>query len=343
MSNSTKAIMIAVDVIIVCLLISLCYRNYQLSAQLANTDAQKLNEAQEAYLTSDITSLEGVSLKGTTVINAVKKYKDDMTVRVITESGQREFSEETPFLNVIASGEIGMDGHVSTTGATIIDPDGIFYCTHESNLNGVTTCLVFTQKGVTVNNTGEDYWTAANIRQTLLRVLNGFSGIDSSTNTSALLSTIEDNLTYEDKCKLAAAVGGSPNQKYGALVDSADSAISSLNDKVTKLKKDIGAMYACSEGTLSNNSNGNLADAPVYASCPVMAYVQDTITRCTYYYYQDADSGGFWVSNDDPNFEGSNFNKLAFAQTPDGSGYYLCNRLSAVKYTLFFKPDASGD
>ena len=342
-SNIVKALIIAVDVIIVCLLIALGRRNYLLSAQLASTDAQQMTEAREGYLTSDVSSLEGVSLKGATVINAVKKYKDEVTVRVITESGQREYNEDTPFLNVVAAGDVGVDGNISTTGETIIDPDGIFYCTHETNLNDVVTCIVFTQKGVSVMGTGEDYWTAANIRQKLVQILNGFSGVDSSSTTSTLLSTVESELSYADKAQLAQAVGGSAKQKYGKLVDAADTEISDLTTQVEGLKNQVGSMYTCEERFQYDNSDGDLGNTTIFPNCPVMAYVQDTTTKCSYYYYLSAGNGGYWVSNDDPEFNGATFDKLAFVPTTDGSGYYLYDNLGTVKYTVFYKPESGGN
>lgn len=339
MKNSTKALIIAVDIIIACLLISLLYRNYSLSAQLANMDAQKLNEAKSGYLISDIASLEGVSLKGTTVINAVKKYKDDMTVRIVTTAGQREYSEATPFINVVAAGEIGMNGQVSQKGETVIDPDGIFYCTHESNLNDAVTCLVFTQKGAMVTQNGEDAWTAANIRQTLLGLLDGFSGVDNNADTSALLSVIEENCSYSEKCRLANIVGCSPTQSYKILVDNTETKVNDLNSQIAQLKNDLGSMYEIKTGSMSSNDDGDLSATPVFDNCPVMAYVQDTSTRCTYYYYQNANNGGFWVSNDDSSFDGSSFDKLAFVQHPD-KGFYLHSKFMTVQYTVVVKANA---
>lgn len=338
MKDAVRALIIAVDIIVACALILLVYRNYSLSAQLASMDAQKLNEAKSEYMISSIESLEGVSLKGTTVINAVKKYKDDLTVRVVTTAGQREFDDQTPFLNVVAAGEIGMNGQVSQSGETIIDPDGIFYCTHESNLNDVVTCLVFTQKGATVTSVGDDYWTAANIRQTLLRILDGFGGVDSSTDTGTLLSIIEENCSYSDKCKLADIVGGSSTQSYNTLVGNTETKVKDLNSQITQLKDNLGSMYEIKTGTMSSNANGDLNATPVFDNSPVMAYVQDTSTRCTYYYYQNADNGGFWVSNDDPSFEGSTFDKLAFVRHPD-TGFYLYSKISGIQYTVVVKPN----
>lgn len=336
MKNVTKALIIAVDVIIVCLLITLIFREYHLSAQLENTNAQKLADSQSEIMVSSIESLEGVSLKGTTVINAVKKYKDEIPVEVITESGKREFNSQAPFLNVIAKGEIGMNGAVSQTGETIIDPDGIFFCTHETNLNDVITKITFTQKGVNINTSGDASWTVESVRNKLVQILTGFDGVDSA-SMGELLSIINDNLSYEDKCELANFLGVQPTATFGELVNEVEAVVNGLQTSLSEAERDLGEMYVCKTGTQTDNSDGDLTDTSTFTSCPVMAYVQDNVTMCTYYYYGNADSG-FWVSNDDPNFDGSSFDKLAFVkQAETANDWYLYSKLSSVTYTVFYK------
>lgn len=315
MSNTTKALQIAIDVILVCLLISLIFRNYNLTAQLAKAENEAIYQNMLEYQSSDISALEGVRLNGSTVITAVKKYQSEMPVTVEVEGITRVFDSNNHFTNVLDS-----------SGTVLINPDEVFTCEKEVNVNGIVTGLRFTKGGILS--------AAGTVRTYQSLFEDVVSAIDS----------VEDVTTTSDYSSLMAALGDLVNAKSGlaslvtkqaieyrseTLAREAQSNLSTTRDNYYTAQSNYEASYTEIDKVFGYNSDVEVLSSGTRNKI-LMAFVEvdsgTGITQDTYFYYN-----GSWYSNK-PGFDPTTFSGLAFVES--GGKVFIHSGIGSGRCTI---------
>ncbi|MEY8333247.1 hypothetical protein AALB53_09085 [Lachnospiraceae bacterium 47-T17] len=221
MSNSTKALTIAADVALVCVLIALAFYSLKDARETASTTSELLNETKGEFVESNLTALEGTALSGSTVISAVKKYQSKIPVKVITLNGGN---------NTYTQNHIFMNTDSSSPG--YIKMDASFLCTHEENLNGVVTQINFIEQGV--SSGAVDVTNIDDAKNLLITGMNGIPGISASQTWQELTTKLKSELSVSSKTQLAAALGSAylDTDSWSTLASAATSKIHDLELQV---------------------------------------------------------------------------------------------------------------
>lgn len=297
MKQALKVIEIAVSVLVVCVLIALAISGQRYARSMATASNELLLEEKNAFLQSDLTTLEGTALPGSTVISAVKKYQNKLPVKVVTvRGGNSTYSKNNLLMNT------------NSSDVNYIRVDGSFMCTHEENLNGVITQLNFVEQGVAAG--AVDVTNIDDAKTMLIQSLVGISGVSGDQNWQELTDRVRYELSVYSKTQLASALGA----RYSD-TDTWDTLSVAATDRIRELESQIA----------TDESNAHDAQEVVclsMASCalsfnPEVVVVTEQESTKKYFF-----QGGKWYEN------GSEMSVNKFPiEEADGGVFYFHNGL----------------
>lgn len=338
MNSVTRILLIAVDVIIVCLIISIIFYQYNSASRMASAELESLNKMNSEFNLTTLKTLEGAKLEGSSIVSAIRKYVSDMDICIVRANGNvSEIQRKHHFFN-------------AESDPSYIAPYTIFTCAVEYSANGVPSKLVFTEKGSTLN-TPEDDVTLESAKQMIQEAVNDPS-IASVTKTWAEISNnLNNELSLGSKQQLKDALG-TDSDLWGDLATEA-------SDCITELKSKLATANASAEsfkhkslsidnlGAYTESINVDTIDnlEPI-GFTPKMVVVQTVDTGVEYYYVNDgAAVGGRWSSMLDEDVKnayenGSTFNKLVLTELTNSEGktdWYLLNYTGhAINAEIFY-------
>lgn len=144
-----KLLIFASSVILTCILVTIGTINFKQSRQMANMTANKINEYTQNLIQADIMNYDGLSIRGSDVINFYKKHlgnvdagkKGEFLITVITYQGSGTSQRN----NTYQDGSY-LDKMKNNNDLCYIKPTGKFTGTVITNKNGVITKVVFSQE-----------------------------------------------------------------------------------------------------------------------------------------------------------------------------------------------------
>lgn len=238
---------IAAGVFITVGLISLGIYQYYKSADAIKANDEVLTDSAIEWGEADLTSLVSTTRTGTEVLSAVKKYKSDYPVKVITSLSGTDGTVYT-----------ASDAVVNEEGTTsYVDPLALFSCELTTNANGVVTMITFTEQIETIVEDSE-FTTPDEVKSYLVSELNGL--ISTSDSWSTIASTLKSDNDQSAKQVLASAVNGSLTDTWYQLASSAAKRIDALEEDVADLNQNASTQHAT--GSLYGGSSVELSFTP---------------------------------------------------------------------------------
>ena len=130
MEDSTKLILLGASITVVCLVVAIIFRVYRTSSSSATDLNNQILQTAGDMAQSDITKYDGLEVTGNDVLNAVRRYQDEVTVVVILNNGTRRTFTGGDVVNTLGS-------------ANYISPIGDFVGKVVRDVNGVIQSLEF--------------------------------------------------------------------------------------------------------------------------------------------------------------------------------------------------------
>ena len=148
MENSLKGLILAAGTVITCLVITLGFYLSKEAQATASTGTSQIGKINSEFAENDKTMYDKVRVSGSEVINAIKKFEDEVIgISVVTNSGEFFYGYN---LDII-SGEImnkikgGYDESMTKNEAAYINPYAEFEGKVIRNANDVITGIAFYQ------------------------------------------------------------------------------------------------------------------------------------------------------------------------------------------------------
>jgi len=137
-----KFLFVGASITLTCVLISIGVINFRQGRELANSTANKIERFNNAIIESDITQYDGMTVKGSDVVNFYKKHlggiadglESGFSITIKTVNGINTYNDGT-YLGDIRNNADGK----------YVKPTGKFACSVEKNTNGVITKVIFEQ------------------------------------------------------------------------------------------------------------------------------------------------------------------------------------------------------
>lgn len=248
MSRGLKIVMMAVSILITIGMLTYSIVQYHSSSDAVEANRHALTDATIEWGNADIQSLLSSDRTGAEVLNAVRKYKSDYPVKVVTNLSGEEGKTYT------ASDAVVNDDKDS---ANYVNPQSIFHCDVITNANGVITTIVFTEdvKDIVEDSSIE---TPNEAKQYLVNELGGL--ISMSDSWATIASTLKNNNDQSAKRVLAGAVNGDLTESWYSLASKSATRISELEDTVSKLNENASTQHT--SGSLSGDASVELAFTP---------------------------------------------------------------------------------
>ena len=130
MEESTKLILLGASITVVCLVVAIIFQVYRTSSSSATDLNNQILQTAGDMAQSDITKYDGLEVTGNDVLNAVRRYQDEVTVVVILNNGIRRTFTGGDVVNTLGS-------------ANYISPIGDFVGKVVRDVNGVIQSLEF--------------------------------------------------------------------------------------------------------------------------------------------------------------------------------------------------------
>ena len=130
MEDSTKLILLGASITVVCLVVAIIFQVYRTSSSSATDLNNQILQTAGDMAQSDITKYDGLEVTGNDVLNAVRRYQDEVTVVVILNNGNRRTFTGGDVVNTLGS-------------ANYISPIGDFVGKVVRDVNGVIQSLEF--------------------------------------------------------------------------------------------------------------------------------------------------------------------------------------------------------
>lgn len=130
MEDSTKLILLGASITVVCLVVAIIFQVYRTSSSSATDLNNQILQTAGDMAQSDITKYDGLEVTGNDVLNAVRRYQDEVTVVVILNNGIRRTFTGGDVVNTLGS-------------ANYISPIGDFVGKVVRDVNGVIQSLEF--------------------------------------------------------------------------------------------------------------------------------------------------------------------------------------------------------
>ena len=130
MEDSTKLILLGASITVVCLVVAIIFQVYRTSSSSATDLNNQILQTAGDMAQSDITKYDGLEVTGNDVLNAVRRYQDEVTVVVILNNGTRRTFTGGDVVNTLGS-------------ANYISPIGDFVGKVVRDVNGVIQSLEF--------------------------------------------------------------------------------------------------------------------------------------------------------------------------------------------------------
>ena len=130
MEDSTKLILLGASITAVCLVVAIIFQVYRTSSSSATDLNNQILQTAGDMAQSDITKYDGLEVTGNDVLNAVRRYQDEVTVVVILNNGIRRTFTGGDVVNTLGS-------------ANYISPIGDFVGKVVRDVNGVIQSLEF--------------------------------------------------------------------------------------------------------------------------------------------------------------------------------------------------------
>ena len=174
MSAASRGLIIAGDLFVACLILSVGMIVGRMSNKMSQTSATVINQNTVAYTEADISSLLASEHSGTAVKNYVTKYRRSMVVEVMTKAA-----------SLAGQDALSIDATTSTSDLTdedsvyFIKNDAVFSCEGDKDTNGNYIRLRFAQKwsgNGPIIDTGVT--NADTARQFFISLLNGNDNMD---------------------------------------------------------------------------------------------------------------------------------------------------------------------
>lgn len=130
MEESTKLILLGASITVVCLVVAIIFQVYRTSSSSATDLNNQILQTAGDMAQSDITKYDGLEVTGNDVLNAVRRYQDEVMVVVILNNGIRRTFTGGDVVNTLGS-------------ANYISPIGDFVGKVVRDVNGVIQSLEF--------------------------------------------------------------------------------------------------------------------------------------------------------------------------------------------------------
>ena len=273
MSTGLKILRYAVEVFVTCILISLIVYGVSRAQAISKSQGDSLNGLKQEITSSDLTTYEGTTLKGITVISAIKKFQRSVDVRVITVGGTRIYNTSSLFTNT------------NEDSIYYVDPDGSFTCTDTMNANGIIGEIIFKQKDAVVVN--ETVTNIDDAKQLIVSALGIGSGDSESWQSLANKVSEEVGSSYKTTLANKLGAGYSNTDSWSTLASAAGTKIQDLTNELASIN---GSTSSAAKTLTVHTTGDNVLDFK-----PSVIIATGADTGLTYFYYADA-----WAGNDGP-------------------------------------------
>ena len=273
MSTGLKILRYAVEVFVTCILISLIVYGVSRAQAISKSQGDSLNGLKQEITSSDLTTYEGTTLKGITVISAIKKFQRSVDVKVITVGGTRIYNTSSLFTNT------------NEDSIYYVDPDGSFTCTDTMNANGIIGEIIFKQKDAVVVN--ETVTNIDDAKQLIVSALGIGSGDSESWQSLANKVSEEVGSSYKTTLANKLGAGYSNTDSWSTLASAAGTKIQDLTNELASIN---GSTSSAAKTLTVHTTGDNVLDFK-----PSVIIATGADTGLTYFYYADA-----WAGNDGP-------------------------------------------
>lgn len=247
MSRGLKIITISVSIFITIGMLCYAFLEYSKSMKAVGANQEALTDATVEWGNADMQSLVATERTGTEVLNAIRKYKNEYAVKVVTN-----LSGEAGKTYTAADAVVNDEGSVY-----YIKPQTLFHCELITNANGVVTTIVFTENVETIVE-DSSITTPAEAKQYLVNELDGV--ISMSDSWSDIASRLKSTNDQSAKRVLAGAVDGNLSDSWYDLASKSATRISELETTVSVLNENASTQHVT--GSLYGGSSVELDFTP---------------------------------------------------------------------------------
>lgn len=247
MSRGLKIITISVSIFITVGMLCYAFLEYSKSMKAVGANQEALTDATVEWGNADMQSLVATERTGTEVLNAIRKYKNEYAVKVVTN-----LSGEAGKTYTAADAVVNDEGSVN-----YIKPLALFHCELITNANGVVTTIVFTENVETIVE-DSNITTPAEAKQYLVNELDGV--ISMSDSWSDIASQLKSTNDQSAKRVLAGAVDGNLSDSWYDLASKSATRISELETAVSVLNENASTQHVA--GSLYGGSSVELDFTP---------------------------------------------------------------------------------
>lgn len=247
MSRGLKLVMISVAIVITLGMLSYAFLEYNSSMKAVGANQEALSDATIEWGNADMQSLVATERTGTEVLNAIRKYKSEYAVKVITN-----LSGEAGKTYTAADAVVNDEGSVH-----YIKPQALFHCELITNANGVITTIVFTENVETIVE-DSSITTPAEAKQYLVNELDG--AISMSDSWSDIANRLKSTNDQNAKRVLAGAVDGDLSDSWYDLASKSATRISELETTVSSLNENASTQHVA--GSLPGGGSVTLGFTP---------------------------------------------------------------------------------
>lgn len=246
--HALSLVKLGVGVIITVALISLMIYQYTTSTQAVKNNNAALTDSSVEWTTADLDALAATDKTGAEVLNAIRKYKSNYTVKVMTATsatGGKVYNAASYVTNEKDSPDY-------------VDPESLFSCSLVMNANGVITEIDFSEK-LQTSVSDSTIKTPAQAKSYLVSNVSG--GIISRNDSwSEIAKKLNNSTDQAAKRVLASAVGGDVSDSWSSLADDASVTIRDLKNEVSK--QNANASIQHKKGSLHQGSSVDLGMTP---------------------------------------------------------------------------------
>ncbi len=247
MNKGLKIIMLAVSVIITVGILTYTILEYRSSTKAVDANRQALSDATIEWGNADVQSLMSTDRTGTEVLNAIRKYKKDYAVKVVTNLSGSDGKTYTA-ADALVNDENSVD---------YIKPQALFHCDLVTNANGAVTTIVFTENVKTIVE-DDSIQTPAAAKQYLVDELGGL--ISMSDSWSDIAGVLKSNNDQNAKKVLAGAVNGNLSDSWYSLASKSATRITELEKTVSSLNENASTQHVA--GSLYGGASVTLGFKP---------------------------------------------------------------------------------
>lgn len=288
MSSSVKSVSLAVDVVVVCVLITLAIyvsRTYKRTVQVAT---ENMNGTTVEYMDASIVEMLGNVYTGADVKNYIKKYRRDMQVEVRTL--------QHPTGTVYNASVVY--AAVNTDNVDFIANDAAFVCDGAKDTNGNYASLIFTQQG-SIQQGGVTVTTPEDAQTALIQKL----GLSGTASWQDVVNAVNAQDNTAAKQTLVNSLGGSFN-----MGSSWSSLATEISHRMLQYQQMLNASTIASSHNASGSVHLSYQDAYSLTFVPDLIVARFSSEPSKVYVWMS----GAWVGD-----------SLSMEITPSGSGVVL--------------------